>query len=392
MASASEIASIHIEQTLIPLMCTSNDLKKKIIFVFGALEMGGAERQALALARHLKDCEAEVQIWAFHPGKMAAICADANIPTRVLKIGWGASLLSKLLALRKFSRLVRAERADLLLPFTLVPNVFCSFVKTVPCIWGQRDEGLESFSAKLEWIALRRANGFVANSIAGEKWLRIHYERAKVDVIPNGVSLKPVQRSRNEWRQANGIDPATTIFIMVANLSRHKDHATLLKAWSAALSEVGTGKVMLLLAGRRDDATAAIETLIDELGLNDTVRMLGPVDDISGLLAASDVFVLSSRSEGLSNAVLEATLSGLPVLGTDIPGISSALSAENHPYLAAAGDVTNLSRIICVMYSSPSLRKSVGDANRSIAEADFSINEMCVRYTRTISAVLGKLH
>ena len=94
-----------------------------------------------------------------------------------------------------------------------------------------------------------------------------------------------------------------------------------------------------MLAGRPEGRRELLEVLARDLGLGERVRFVGDVDDVAGLLGASDVGVLSSTPlEGCPNAVIESMAAGLPVVGTDIPGVREALGDEGRPFLVAAED------------------------------------------------------
>ena len=86
--------------------------------------------------------------------------------------------------------------------------------------------------------------------------------------------------------------------------------------------------IVLLLAGRDGNRTAALRYQATRLGLDDNVRFLGARDDIPDLMVAADVFVLPSRWEGLPGAVIEAMALETPVVATDLPGVREVLGPE----------------------------------------------------------------
>ena len=86
--------------------------------------------------------------------------------------------------------------------------------------------------------------------------------------------------------------------------------------------------IVLLLAGRDGNRTAALRYQATRLGLDANVRFLGARDDIPDLMVAADVFVLPSRWEGLPGAVIEAMALETPVVATDLPGVREVLGPE----------------------------------------------------------------
>src|SRR5262249_36248986 len=159
----------------------------------------------------------------------------------------------------------------------------------------------------------------------------------------------------------------------VAHLHRFKDHDTLLRAWRIVLDRLDRRpSAVLALAGRPAGAEDSLKALAHDLELGRSVRFLGEIDDVTGLLAASDLGVLSSRAEGFPNAVVESMASGLAVAGTDIPGLREPLGPEGSALLAPPGDADGLAVAIVTAAQSPELRRSLGERNRERARTEFA--------------------
>ncbi|MCX6726970.1 MAG: glycosyltransferase, partial [Candidatus Shapirobacteria bacterium] len=213
---------------------------KRIIIVLGIFELGGAERQALLLARHLKNEEgAHVQIWGFHtPGRMAQLCDVYGISWRIVPLKLTHQPIQLLINLFKYARKLRNERPDILFAYTIFPNIICGLVWRLTgakiYIWNQRDAGIERFVSKiLERIAVFNTKHFVSNSHQGSDFLikTFGLNRKSVRVIHNGIKLDSPQADRLEWLERLGISESCMRVCMVANLYSPKDHITLLKAW-----------------------------------------------------------------------------------------------------------------------------------------------------------------
>lgn len=343
----------------------------KIVFVLGNLELGGAERQALILASYLRE-QAEVEILGFNrSGPVADICKQHRIPSRVVALQQPSDL-------RNFARLLRQQRPDILLPYTLIPNVICGLVwqRTGArlCVWNQRDEGIFDINAKWQQRAAQQTPQFIANSDAGARYLieKLNVDPEKIRVIPNGIELAPPQSDRRTWRARLEIDDTTFVACMIANLHANKDHATLLKAWRLI---TGEQRAVLVLAGRHYGAYESLVELTNELGIANNVRFTGYVSDVSGLLSAADLGVFSSRSEGCPNGVLECMAAGLAVAATDIEGIREVLGDKR--FLAPPNDAERLARIILELAADPELRTTVGAANQKRIKARYNAQRMC---------------
>jgi glycosyltransferase involved in cell wall biosynthesis len=133
-----------------------------------------------------------------------------------------------------------------------------------------------------------------------------------------GHFCPPTTAERLEARRRLGIDTEFVI-VSVGNCAEVKNHQLLLRA----LSECDDSDYVYLHAGDHSGATGACEVELSRtLGLAERVRFLGQVDDVCALLHAADLFVTPSLSEGLSIASVEALGCGLPLLLTDVPGLS----------------------------------------------------------------------
>ena len=356
---------------------------QRIIFVLGNLELGGAERQALMLARHLSR-QAEVEVWGFNKsGPVADICEQHGIRWRVEPLNAG-----RLESIRRFAWLLRAASPDMLLPYTWLPNVVCGFVwKSTGarvCVWNQRDEGL--FLPKKTWErwAVERTPRFISNSHAGARFLieRLKVDAARVQVVHNGVEPSAPQMDRAAWRKRLEIDDASFVACMVGNLHTNKDHETLLRAWRIVIRTLER-KAVLVLAGRHDGAYIPLVALTRELEIEDGVRFAGYVNDVAGLLSAVDIGVFSSRSEGCPNGVLECMAAGLAVAGSDIEGVREVLGSSE--FLTPVGDAAALSNTILKLASDPGLCSTLGAHNRNRIIEHFDARRMCEQFVESIA-------
>jgi glycosyltransferase involved in cell wall biosynthesis len=371
---------------------------RRILFLLPSLEMGGAERQALLLARHLSAQDAVVSVWGFGPpGAAAARCEELGLATRALALPPAGDRLRQVLSFAALGWQLRRARAEVLLPYGMMPNVLAGLLWRAAgarlSLWNQRDEGITRTSPSLERRAVRQTPLFVANSRGGAAFLTetLGAEPGRVHLVPNGIELAPPQADRARWRARLGLSEDAFAACMVANLTRHKDHATLLRAWSRALPALRQAGLnpCLLLAGREGDTAPAVRTQAAELGIADAVRFLGHVGDVPGLLHSVDLGLLSSRSEGSPNGVLEAMAAGLPVAGTDVDGIRDALGPDASPYLAAPADAEALAARLVELGLSPERRAAAGRANADRVRREFSPEAMCRRMEGLILEGLG---
>lgn len=358
---------------------------KRVLILFGSLDMGGAERQGLILARYLKEHEgACVTVWGLGGGSgvVADICDSWNIPWKTVRLHWG--LLRRLPHLLRLALRLRQERPDILLSYTKVPNLAAALLWRICgvrlCVWNQADAGLLLEPTLLHRSAIGQIRYFIANADIGRRYLVDTFGLRPEDVqlIRNGITVSAPAQSRSEWRNRLKLNDGQVLVTMVANLSRYKDHATLLEAWRRVLDQRQWVETPLLaLAGRPDDTAEALKLQAEKLGIAGQVSFLGAVDDVADLLNASDISVHSSVSEGIPNAVLEAMFSGLPVAGSDIPGLREAVGEAGCGYLAPPADAFALANILLKLIDDAALRVTLGRAMRHRAEALFGEERMC---------------
>jgi glycosyltransferase involved in cell wall biosynthesis len=367
----------------------------KLVIVLPSFELGGAERQALNLAKYIcQNKMAHLEIWSLGPGRVIANEAEKlGIPTASFSFNPWLSKWKVGLQVLQFALQLFIRRVDYLLPYVMYPNLLCCAASKIGgvkrCLWQQRDEGRDRGPAWLEKIAIRYAGGFISNSSAGMSFLTttLGVSQDRCRLIRNGVEILEPQVPRNEWRAKHGFGDKQILVSMVANITSAKGHVTLLKAWRLVLDSIApeNPEPMLLLVGREGNAVSNVRKVIDDLGLNSAVHLLGQVKDIASHLNAIDLFVFSSQKEGCPNAVLEAMGAGLPVVASDIDGTRDALGGD-YEFLFEPGNPQECARMISALLSSPEECVRLGALNKQRVEALFSTERMC---QETIDAILG---
>lgn len=359
---------------------------KRILFVFCSLELGGAERQGLHLARHLKSLGCDVQVWSNHadPGLVVDHCNNLNIPWSVHRFRWPCRKSSLVRNSMRMLWALRQERPDVILTYTTWPNVGCGLTwrwsPAKVCIWGQRNVN-DLQGHPVERFAYRRVSAVICNAEHQVEYLRqtLGETRAPVSVVHNGIKLEPCIKTRATWRAEFGISKDTTVVTMVANFRQQKDHETLLHAWRKVLAAIPQGQTRprLLLAGAPLQSYNTVHQLASNIGLLDSVSFLGQVKDVSELLTASDIGVLVSSYEGLSNSIVEYMASGLPVVATDLLGNREALGDDPQQLFCKPGDSDSLANQLQVLLHNPNLLRELGARNRQRATSEFSIDKIC---------------
>ena len=167
-------------------------------------------------------------------------------------------------------------------------------------------------------------------------------------VIRNAVDVRGAPRS--------GLDHDPPRLIAVGRLRPPKDFGTLVQA----LAALTTAPYEAAIVGEGPER-GALEKQVAALGLDGRVRLDGERDDVASLLAESDVFVLSSRSEGLPVSVLEAMAAGLPVVASAVGGVDELVVDGETGLLVPQADADALASALARLIGDAELRRSMGD-------------------------------
>ncbi len=235
---------------------------------------------------------------------------------------------------------------------------------------------------------LRRAFYAMADSVftvteelrayhAGQAWV----SPQKIRVLYNGVDTRrfaPHPEVRARVREQLGLSAGSFVVGTVGRLVPIKDHPTLLKAAEALIR--GGANVSVLLVGAGSER-ARLEQLVENSpNLRGHVVLAGAAENVPDLLNAMDVFVLPSLCEGMSNTLLEAMASGLPVMATRVGGNPELVQEDQSGWLFAPGDVSNLAAGLLRLADSRNLRCAWGTAARLRAVTQFGLDQMLERY------------
>ncbi len=193
---------------------------------------------------------------------------------------------------------------------------------------------------------------------------------ARTVLIPNGIDLAAWGRARGPTVGAGGQ------ILFVGRLAEQKAVDVLLRAFARV--RVAHPRARLLCAGDGPER-ASLEALTDSLGLAGSVDFLGRRDDVHDLLREAAVFVLPSRSEGLSNSLLEALATGTPVIASDIPGTREVVRHEVDGLLVPVDDAAALAAAIDRVLGDSSLAARLSSSGRARA-LEFDLERVADAY------------
>jgi glycosyltransferase involved in cell wall biosynthesis len=375
----------------------------KLLVVIGTLaRMGGAERQALYLVEYLSqlpDCH--VEVLSFEDGSLIRRALhDLGVPVHVVSYSLTWTRAKRAKALSQLLILLRRHiKPEAILPFGSQASKSIGLIWRYSGAsfmwWNQQDEGRGRPGTKATQRILEGMPSIISNSFAGRDYLSGTYSLSpdRVLVYNNGTPLEDGSARESHWRRDLKLE-GRTIVAMIANVTRFKDHETLLKAWVDVKNHYSDRDApVLLLAGhlKRRAFVSQLKNQAFDSGLSGKdVRFLGAMDDVPGLLREVDLVVHSSVAEGCPNAVCEAMAAGRAVVATDISGCRQALGDSSDQWLAEPRNAKMLAERIIASLESDDSRRQAGEANRERIRSEFSVAGMNDFFVRQIESGLGR--
>ena len=214
----------------------------------------------------------------------------------------------------------------------------------------------------------------VSRDIAEIRRRREGTPERKLACIPNGVDAAAV---RNALRGRAAVmadfhwEPSAPLILAVGRLVPAKSYTTLVEAISLVRGRFPGARCLIVGGG---PCRSEIEAAIERFGVGGLVALAGPRTDIPDLLAAADVFVLTSIREGLPVSLLEAMAAGKAIVAASVGGVPDAISDGETGLLIPPGDAAAAAGAVCRLLDDPALRSSLGRSAVRVAEERFSID------------------
>jgi len=240
----------------------------------------------------------------------------------------------------------------------------------------------------------RAARPFVTNYIAVsrdlETWLRttIGVMPRKLHQIYNGVDSEKFHPRTGPRPQS--IHPESVVFGAVGRMVAVKDYPALTRAFIQLIRDQPdrSRHARLVIVGESPER-ATCEQLLRQAGIAHRAWLPGERHDVAAIMRTFDVFVLSSRNEGISNTILEAQASGLPVIATAVGGNIELVEDGVNGTLVRPGDVADMAQALLGYLDAPARMTEDGGHARRQVEQRFSIPAMAEAYAAVYEKTLG---
>jgi glycosyltransferase involved in cell wall biosynthesis len=336
---------------------------------------GGAFGHVTRLARGIAQQGHEVGICGPHSAH-----GDLGVETIELQIDRPLSVREDLTSIRSLRRVMRDWKPDLIHAHGSKGGVMARLARgRVPLVFTPHGYAFAGFfssaSERTAYRLIERALSPLASRVLcvceAEARLAARVgSRKRIRVVHNGI--EPPADVRPDPAIA-ALGSAGPVVCAVTGLRPGKGDETLVRAFADV---VGSGRPGTLVVAGDGPERPGIETVLAELGIADRVRLLGNIADIYGLLVASDVFVLPSWAESFPYSILEAMMVGLPIVATDVGGISEAVEEGATGRLVPPRDAASLGRALAELLDDRKLATTLGRAAQDRARSRFSLSRM----------------
>lgn len=363
--------------------------------------MGGAEIQLLSLLKNIDSQKFDVVTAVFYRGheldEQFAKIADIRLVFLDKKGGFDFRYLQKL------ATLIQKEKFEIVQPFNVSARfigwVMATIFRVPYTIQTERSARLLFTSLgsriyqRLENHALRKASLLVANSEAGRDFAISRGVRPeKTQVIYNGIDPERlrIKRSRAQICEEFGVPTDAFIIGSVGRIEEQKDPYTLFEAAENILA--GNEKVHFVPVG---DGPLLLESkqIVRQKNIDSHFSFVGKQQKIADFLNAMDILVSSSkRSEGCSNAILEAMMLGKPVIATRVGGNAEIVVHNKTGQLVPPQNPDALAKAILEMLQDERKRTDFGSKGRIVAQEKYSIRAMISAYENLYVELTSSMH
>jgi len=351
----------------------------RVCFLIDRLSRAGTETQLLALIRSFDRSRVEPSLVLLDgEDELSQSLEPAACP--VLRLGVKSFASRKAVsAARTLSKFLRGHRIDLLQAYFLdsiyfgVPVARLAGVRRIVRVRNNLGYWLTRKHRLLNRVYSQLIDQTLTNSDQGRAALIAEGVKAqRIAVLENGVDVE---------RFANETPPDTSRAVVrigaVANLRPIKNLDQLIRAAAEIVKR--HPQVQFEVAGEGEQR-GELERLIAELSLTNHFRLIGAVADVPRFLASLDIAVLCSRSEGMSNALLEYMAAGRAIVATRVGAAEKLIQHGRDGLLIPANDMAALADAIKRLLDDAGLARSLGDQARQRANQSFSRSSMCRRF------------
>jgi len=354
--------------------------------------LGGGERVALELAEQLPRYGFRASVLTFSAHPECLELRDSTSPLYVLPLRrtYGVSAIRAAFVLRRF---LLEQEVCLVQTFfessDLWAGVVTKALTGVKLIWSRRDMGI--LRERKHAVAYRLLSHLPDRVFAVSEKVRQccisqdGIDPRRVETVFNGLDL-------SKWRPVAqpAQSPQSRMVTTVGNMRRVKGHDIFVRAAGVLASRFPDVHFTIAGGVLEPEYYSELQQMVNELGLNERFHFVGAVANLRKHLADATIFVLPSRSEGFSNAIIEAMATGLPVVATDVGGNAEAVEDGVSGIVVPAEDISALTEAIADLLDNPQRAQRMGEAGKTRVSKMFSVDAMMSHTVKVYRMLLAE--
>ncbi|MBB5339832.1 glycosyltransferase family 4 protein [Tunturiibacter gelidoferens] len=352
--------------------------------------LGGGERIVLKLAALLPQYGYRVSILTFSadPASAGLQSPPCSVYVLPLQRTYDLTAIRGSLELRKF---LKEQQVRIVQTFFESSDIWAGFVTKVmssaKLIWSRRDMGI--LRTGKHHAAYRLMAGVPDKVFAVSEQVRRHcievdgIDPSRVQTVYNGLDLADWNADSRSAERAG-----ESIVATVGNIRRVKGHDIFIRAAASIAEKFSNTSFRIAGDVLEPEYFAELQALVSELKLSGRFHFVGGVTDLRGYLSAAEVFVLPSRSEGFSNAIVEAMAAALPVVATDVGGNAEAVQDGVSGIIVPPEDSDALASAIISLLSDIAKAKKMGAEGKRLAAEKFTTEAMMGQITSVYATLL----
>ncbi len=359
----------------------------RLVLAIGQLHVGGSERQLYNFLKYVDRSLFKPEVWVFSSD---GVWLDRikQLRVEVLRLPESNPLWRAL----KIRELCRKREVDIWWSWSYFLNIYAHFLPGRVKKVGSLRSGLGPTRKSMGFWYRFCESGLdlmVVNSSQGLKDLKREGYSGTIAWVGNMIEVPPIsEEERNDIpRRLYGRDNNEFIVTTVGRLNEDKNIDIIIDA----VSTITNTNVRLVVVGE-GPARSDLERNVLERGLEEYVLFTGEVgvDKVFRIVAASDLLVHASNSEGTPNAVMEAMALGIPVIATNVGGMRDLIPSDEFGYIVPPQDVDALRSAIAAVLQDPFLATARAARARARLEVLFNPGRVTRIFERWMLYLLGK--
>ena len=347
---------------------------KKVFIVTGSMRRGGAERVISIISKHYVSLD-----WEVYLVRCLSKEIEYNIDSKIKLFDISRQNKNQILdtprLIYRLRKLIKQEKPDVVLSFMVTIN----FISALACRglnvrFYPSERNDPTIGRSFFWkIASEWSYGQGIAAIMQTRRARDAFNekvRSKSVVIPNPVSVEEYTSEEKE-----------KTIVTVGRLEKQKNQKMLIAAFNNVYKKYPEYRLRFFGRGSLE---LELRSQVNELGLTSAVDFMGNVEDVHYQIRSASVFVLCSDYEGMSNALIEAMMMGLPCISTDCAGADEIIENGESGIIIKCGDVMALSEAMCYLIENRDVAEMYAKEARKRTISRFNERKVCEMWSQII--------